>query len=53
MERKLTIEQNYLLEQILEWIDNAFRRDLNLSTEEDNELELEIKARIFSYFNNQ
>ena len=36
----------YYTEQMIEGIHNAFRRDLDLSLEEEEQLEWEIRARI-------
>jgi len=51
MNYKLTKSQEYFLEQILEWIHNSFQRDLDLTLEEEDALEWELRARIYNYFN--
>ena len=48
---KLTESQEYFLEQIEEWIYNSFKRDLDLSLEEEEQLTRELRARIYNYFN--
>jgi len=44
-------EIDYWTNDIIEWIHNSFRRELDLTLEEENELELEIRARISNLFN--